>query len=180
MLGQIVTDAQLAATRPEQNGGAAIAFTNTGGIRTSLARSADGVVTYADLFAVQPFGNVLVTLTLTGAQIKTLLEQQWLNQPKPRVLQVSDGFSYTWDDRRPPGDFVAAEGIALHGRPIDPAAPYRVTVNEFLAEGGDGFAVLKQAGKPRVGPSDVAALEAFFKRNSPLGPRPLDRIRKAN
>ena len=130
------------------------------------------MVTYADLFAVQPFGNVLVTLTLTGAQIKTLLEQQWLNQPKPRVLQVSDGFSYTWDDRRPPGDFVAAEGITLHGRPIDPAAPYRVTVNGFLAEGGDGFAVLKQAGEPRVGPSDVAALEAFFKRNSPLGPAP--------
>ena len=180
VLGQIVTDAQLAATRPEQGGGAVIAFTNTGGIRTSLARSADGVVTYADLFAVQPFGNVLVTLTLTGAQIKTLLEQQWLNQPKPRVLQVSDGFSYTWDDRRPPGDFVAADGITLHGRTIDPAAPYRVTVNEFLAEGGDGFAVLKQAGEPRVGPSDVAALEAFFKKNSPLGPRPLDRIRKAN
>ena len=64
----------------------------------------------------------LVTLTLTGAQIKTLLEQQWLNQPKPRVLQVSSGFSYTWDDRRPRGDFVAAEGITLHGRPLDPAS----------------------------------------------------------
>ena len=78
-----------------------IAFTNPGGIRTSLQRNADGAVTFADIFAVQPFGNSLVTLTLTGAQIKTLLEQQWLNQPKPRILQVSNGFSYTWDDRRP-------------------------------------------------------------------------------
>src|SRR5256885_3880085 len=138
MLGQIITDAQLAATQLEQDGGPVIAFTNPGGIRTSLPRSADGVVTFAEIFAVQPFGNSLVTLTLTGAQIKSLLEQQWLNQPKPRVLQVSKGFSYTWDDRRPHGDFVAADGIMLQGRPIDPSATYRVTVNSFLADGGDG------------------------------------------
>ena len=65
-----------------------------------------------------------MTLTLTGAQIKTLLEQQWLDQPRPRVLQVSKGFSYTWDDRSPQrGDFVPAESITLDGRPIEPAAP---------------------------------------------------------
>ena len=75
---------------------------------------------------------------------------------------------------------MAAEGITLHGRTIDPAAHYRVTVNGFLADGGDGFAVLTQGGEPRVGPLEVAALEAFFKANSPLGPRPLDRIHKAN
>jgi 5'-nucleotidase len=179
VLGQIIADAQLAATRSEQDGGAVIAFTNPGGIRTSLPRSADGVVAFADIFAVQPFGNSLVTLTLTGAQIKTLLEQQWLNQPKPRVLQVSKGFSYTWDDRRPRGDFVAAKGITLQGRTIDPAARYRVTVNAFLADGGDLFAVLKEGTEPRVGPSEVAALEAYFKANSPLAPGSLDRIRRA-
>jgi 5'-nucleotidase len=179
VLGQIITDAQLAATRSEQDGGAVIAFTNTGGIRTNLPKSADGVVSFADIFAVQPFGNSLVTLTLTGAQIKTLLEQQWLNQPKPRILQVSRGFSYTWDDRRQRGDFVAAEGITLQGRPIDPAATYRVTVNGFLADGGDGFAVLKEAAGPRVGPGEVAALEAYMKANSPVSPGTLDRIRKA-
>ena len=77
-LGQVIADAQLAATSAPDKGGAVIAFTNPGGIRTGLKRSEDGTVTYADLFAAQPFGNNLVTLTLTGAQIKTLLEQQWL------------------------------------------------------------------------------------------------------
>ena len=91
VLGQVIADAQLAATRAQEDGGAAIAFTNPGGIRAGLQKSADGVVTYADLFAAQPFGNNLVTLTLTGKQIKTLLEQQWLDQPKPRILQVSEG-----------------------------------------------------------------------------------------
>ena len=122
-LGQVITDAQLAATRAPQDGGAVIAFTNTGGIRTSLPKNGEGVVSFADIFAVQPFGNALVTLTVTGAQIKTLLEQQWLNQPKPRILQVSKGFSYTWDDRRAEGDFVASETIMLNGQPDRPGSP---------------------------------------------------------
>src|SRR4029078_7753042 len=157
-----------AATRSEQDGGAVIAFTNPGGIRTSLQRNADGAVTFADVFAVQRFGNSLLTLTLTGAQIKTLLEQQWLDQPKPRILQVSSGFSYTWDDRRPRGDFVAADGITLGGRPIDPAATYRVTVNSFLADGGDGFTVLRD-GTARVGGGfDLDAFNASLTANSPV------------
>lgn len=179
VLGQIIADAQLAATRAEQDGGAVIAFTNPGGIRTGIAKSADGTVTFADLFAAQPFGNTLVTLTLTGAQIKTLLEQQWLNQVKPRVLQVSRGFAYTWDDRRGPGDFVPAESITLDGKAVDPAGPYRVTVNAFLAEGGDGFSVLKAAADVREGRSEVLAVEAYFKANSPVAPGTLDRIRRA-
>ena len=178
-LGQVIADAQLAATRAHEDGGAAIAFTNPGGIRAGLQKSADGVVTYADLFAAQPFGNNLVTLTLTGKQIKTLLEQQWLDQPRPRILQVSKGFSYVWDDRRSRGDFVAAETIALNGRTIEPAAKYRVTVNAFLADGGDSFFVFKDGGEPRSGPFEMQALEAFFKANSPIGPGPLDRIRRA-
>ena len=75
---------------------------------------------------------------------------------------------------------MAAEGITLHGRPLDPAGRYRVTVNGFLADGGDGFAVLKEAVDPRTGPSEIAALEAFIKANSPLAPGTLDRIRRAN
>jgi 5'-nucleotidase len=179
VLGQVIADAQLAATRAQEDGGAAIAFTNPGGIRAGLQKSADGVVTYADLFAAQPFGNNLVTLTLTGKQIKTLLELQWLDQPKPRILQVSKGFSYVWDDRRSRGDFVPAETIALDGRTIEPAAKYRVTVNAFLADGGDGFFVFTEGGEPRSGPFEMQALEAYFKANSPLGPGPLDRIRRA-
>jgi 5'-nucleotidase len=179
VLGEIITDAQLAATRSERDGGAVIAFTNPGGIRTLLPKTGDGTVTYADLFAVQPFGNTLVTLTLTGAQIKALLEQQWLNQAKPRILQVSEGFSYTWDDKRSHGDFVAADAITLEGRPLDAAARYRVTVNSFLADGGDGFSVLKDGGEPRIGPFEVPALEAYFKANSPLSPRTPDRIHRS-
>ncbi len=178
-LGQVIADAQLAATSAPDKGGAVIAFTNPGGIRTGLKRSQDGTVTYADLFAAQPFGNNLVTLTLTGAQIKTLLEQQWLDQPKPRVLQVSKGFAYTWDDRRARGDFAPAAGITLEGRAIDPTAKYRVTVNAFLADGGDGFLVLKEADEPLAGPFEVPTLEAYFKAKSPIGPGALDRIRRA-
>jgi len=104
---------------------------------------------------------------------------QWLNQPKPRILQVSRGFSYTWDDKRPRGDFVAADGITLDGHPLDSAARYRVTVNSFLADGGDGFSVLKEGGEPHMGPFEVPALEAYFKANSPLSPRTPDRIHRS-
>ena len=96
-----------------------------------------------------------------------------------RILQVSRGFSYTWDDKRPRGDFVAADGITLDGHPLDSAARYRVTVNSFLADGGDGFSVLKEGGEPHMGPFEVPALEAYFKANSPLSPRTPDRIHRS-
>ncbi len=180
VLGDIIADAQLAATRAEKDGGAAIAFTNPGGIRTDLVRKAEGGITYADLFACQPFNNHLVTLTLTGAQIKQLLEQQWLNQPEPIILQVSAGFTYAWDAARPVGDRVPADGIMLNGRPIDPRAPYRVTVNSFLASGGDRFLVLAQGIERQTGGSDRDALADYFAANSPVAPRELGRIRRAN
>ena len=142
-LGDIIADAQLAATRAETSGGAVIAFTNPGGIRTDIPKNAEGAVSYADVFASQPFRNQLVTLTLTGTQIKDMLEQQWLDPKRPRILQVSRGFNYTWDGARPYGERVLADRMSLNGRPIDPAASYRVTVNNFLAVGGDGFAVLE-------------------------------------
>ncbi len=179
VLGDIIADAQLAATRSQEDGGAVIAFTNPGGIRASVPKTGDGTVTYAGLFLAQRFGNNLVTLTMTGAQIKTLLEQQWLNQPRPSILQVSKGFAYTWDDKRQPGDFVAADGITLDNRPIDPAARYRVTVNSFLADGGDGFSVLKEGADRHVGPFEVPALEQYFKANSPLSPHNPARIRRS-
>ena len=83
--------------RRATSGGAVIAFTNPGGIRADIARKEDGAVTYADMFASQPFRNQLVTLTLTGKQIKDMLEQQWTDPKRPRILQVSKGFSYAWD-----------------------------------------------------------------------------------
>ncbi|MDP3075988.1 bifunctional UDP-sugar hydrolase/5'-nucleotidase [Bradyrhizobium sp.] len=180
VLGNIIADAQLAATRAEVNGGAVIAFTNPGGVRSDMLKQEDGAVTYADVFASQPFRNQLVTLTLTGMQIKTMLEQQWLDPKRPRILHVSHGFSYSWDGARPIGDRVAADRISLHGARIEPATSYRVTVNNFLAGGGDGFTVFTEGTAPQVGVYDVDALYAYFRANSPIAPAPGNRIVRMN
>ena len=116
-LGRLIADAHLAATR---GSGAEVAFTNPGGIRASLhASGRDGTVTYADAYAAQPFGNSLVTMTLTGAQLKTLLEQQWsvVRPEHVRILQPSAGFTYRWDSRRPHGSRVS--DMRLNGRLVD-------------------------------------------------------------
>ena len=179
-LGDIVADAQLAATSADKNGGAVIAFTNPGGVRTDIPKKEQGGVTYADVFASQPFRNQLVTLTLTGMQIKNMLEQQWLDPKRPRVLQISKGFSYAWDNAKPYGDRIVADRMSLHGQRIDPATSYRVTVNNFLAVGGDGFTVLKEGSAQQFGAYDVDALYAYFQANSPLSPKQPDRIIRLN
>ncbi len=157
-----------------------IAFTNPGGIRADIAKKENGAVTYGDVFASQPFRNQLVTLTLTGMQIKNMLEQQWLDSKRPRILQVSKGFSYTWDGAKPYGERVAADRMSLNGNPIDPARHYRVTVNSFLSVGGDGFTVLKEGFEPQVGVYDVDALYAYFRASGPIAPTPADRIARMN
>ncbi|WJR81713.1 bifunctional metallophosphatase/5'-nucleotidase [Bradyrhizobium sp. NP1] len=177
-LGDVIADAQLAATSAADKGGAVIALTNPGGIRTDLLKKDDGAVSYADLFASQPFRNQLVTLTLTGAQIKDALEQQWLDPNRPRILQVSKGFSYAWDSSKPLGQRVIANRLALHGKRIDPQAAYRVTVNNYLAVGGDGFTVFTQGTSQLFGAYDVDALYAYFEANSPVAPGKTDRIAK--
>jgi 5'-nucleotidase len=179
-LGDIIADAQLAATSTEPNGAAVIAMTNPGGIRTDIAKKEDGAVSYADVFASQPFRNQLVTLTLTGTQIKNVLEQQWLDPKRPRILQVSKGFSYSWDGAKSYGDRVAADRMSLNGKPIDPAMSYRVTVNNYLAVGGDGFTVLKHGTTPQVGGYDADALYGYFQTNSPIAPTSADRIVRLN
>ena len=179
-LGDIIADAQLAATSAAANGGAVIAFTNPGGVRADITHKENGGVTYADLFASQPFRNQLVTITLTGKQIKDMLEQQWLDPKRPRILQVSRGFSYAWDGSKGDGERVLPERMSLHGQPVDLAANYRVTVNNFLFVGGDGFTVLTQGTAPQVGIYDVDALHSYFRANSPIGPAAADRIIRVN
>jgi 5'-nucleotidase len=179
-LGDIIADAQLAATQAAAKGGAVIAMTNPGGIRINVTKKDEGAVSYADLFASQPFRNQLVTLTLTGAQIKNVLEQQWRDPKLPRILQVSNGFSYSWDDARPYGDHVLADSLSLNGTRIDPAAGYRVTVNNYLSVGGDGFTVLKDGIAPLVGVYDIDALYGYFRANGPIGPAPGKRITRIN
>jgi 5'-nucleotidase len=137
-------------------------------------------VTFGEAFTVQPFGNNLVTLTLTGAQIDSLLEQQWQGQASPRILQVSEGFAYTWDAAAPGGERVDASPIMINGVVVDPAAVYRVTVNSFLADGGDGFSVLPQGTNRLGGPVDLDAMEDYFGANSPIDPGPQDRIARVN
>ena len=179
-LGDIIADAQLTATAAAATGGAVIAFTNPGGVRTDIAKKEDGAVSYADVFASQPFRNQLVTLTLSGMQIKDMLEQQWLDPKRPRILQVSKGFSYAWDGAKPYGERVVAERMSLNGARIEPATSYRVTVNNYLAVGGDGFTVLKQGVAAQFGIYDVDALYAYFQANSPLGPTAANRIARIN
>ena len=178
-LGQVIADAQLAATK---DAGAQLALMNPGGIRAPLQMPADGVVTYGDIFSVQPFYNNLVTMTLTGAQLVQVLEQQWAGQPlaSGRVMQVSKGFSYSWDAARPVGQRVVPGSLRLNGQPITATQKLRVTVNGFLAGGGDNFTLLKQGGEPRTGMMDVDALEAYLKANPTIVPGPLDRVTRLN
>lgn len=182
-MGLVIADAQLAATRA--SGGAVAAFMNPGGVRADLLSAqvsggeAVGEVTYGEAFAVQPFSNNLVTLTLTGAQLKTMLEQQWQlvgSAEKANVLQPSVGFSYTWDAARPLGERVDAASLRLNGAPVVATQRYRVTVNSFLAEGGDGFAVLKDGTERLGGMIDVDALSAYLAASSPLAPPATGRI----
>jgi 5'-nucleotidase len=177
-LGQVVADAQLAATA---EAGAQLALTNPGGLRTGLAGAADGSLRYEDLFAAQPFSNQLVTLTLTGAQLQQALEQQWLGQARPRVLQVSRGFGYAWDASQPVGRRVVPGSLRLNGRPIAPEQRLRVTVNDYLASGGDNFSVFRENGtEVQTGVMDVDALEQYFRHNDKVTPGVLDRIRRVN
>lgn len=180
VLGDIVADAQLAATRTEATGGAVIAFTNPGGVRSDIAMKGDGAVSYADVFSAQPFRNQLVTLTLSGAGIKAMLEQQWLDPKRPRILHPSRGFAYAWDNTAPFGSHVPADKMTLNGAPIDPSKSYRITVNNYLAVGGDGFVALKEGTSTQFGIYDVDALDAYFKANSPIAPVATDRIVRVN
>ena len=137
---------------------------------------ADVITTFTHEF-VEAFTGMFA-LFGSGEQIKKLLEQQWSTQPKPRILQVSQGFRYMWDASRPVGDRVPAQSLTLHGQPLDPRGQYRVTVNAFLAAGGDGFSVLTEGQERRVGMVDVDALARYIQAMNPLSPGPLDRIQR--
>ena len=189
-LGDVIADSQLAATTPPELGGAVAAFMNPGGIRADLLYAAsgaegDGNVTYEEAFTVQPFGNSLVTLTLTGAQIDTMLEQQFcgVNAALPKVLQPSVGFSYTWNAAAVGASDCATANaidpstITLNGAPVVATASYRVTVNSFLATGGDGFGVLNDGADRLGGAVDLDALEDHLTATpGGVAPGPRDRI----
>ncbi|MCU0764680.1 MAG: bifunctional metallophosphatase/5'-nucleotidase [Burkholderiaceae bacterium] len=176
--GRLIADAHLAATR---DAGAQIAFTNSGGIRSGLQpRPPDGTVTFGDVFTMQPFGNTLVTMTLTGSQLKALLESQWRRDgARPHLLQPSSTLTYDWLDGAPVGARIIEQSIRIDGRPWSSDATYRITVNSYLAAGGDRFHVLADGADRSGGPRDVQALVQYLAQHSaraPLAPDPAPRI----
>lgn len=179
VLGDVIADSQLAATREH---GAQIALMNPGGIRADLGygeQNEQGVpISWGEVFTAQPFGNNLVTMTLSGAQIHRLLESQWREGAESTLLQVSDGFSYAWDGRQPIGQRIDPDSIRLGGAKLDATRNYRVTVNNFLAGGGDGFELLGAGTDVDVAGSDLDAMLDWLASNSPIKARPQERIHR--
>lgn len=159
-LGNLIADATLYAGRPF---GAQIAFMNVGGIRATLETGPGNVVSKGQALAVLPFGNTLVVMNLTGAQIRALLEQQWVGDKVESrgLLQVSEGFSYKYDLRKPAGQRVLE--VTLDGVPLDDNASYRVAANNFIAEGGDAFPMFaKGTNRAETGVRDIDSLTSYL------------------
>ena len=166
-LGDLIADSYRAAIP-----GAVAAFTNPGGIRTDLGA---GPITWGALFAIQPFGNTVVGVTLTGAQLRGVLEQQWRGQATQRMLQLS-GIRYVWSESARVGQKV--KEVWVGAQPLDPAGRYLVAVNSFLAAGGDRFTALSEVADQVGGPLDMDAMVSHLQALAePIRPPPGDRIR---
>ncbi|AZI42509.1 bifunctional metallophosphatase/5'-nucleotidase [Deinococcus psychrotolerans] len=183
-LGDVIADAQVFATLAQ---GTQISLMNPGGIRQDLPDTgqikAGNAINFGDVYAVQPFGNTLVVIDMTGQQIKDVLEQQWMNENATAVklLQVSEGFSYKYTDSAPAGSKINIADIMFGGKPIDPAAKYRVAINSFLATGGDFFSVFTKGTNKVELPNlvDVDALNVYLKaKGSTLDGKVKGRITK--
>ncbi len=180
-MANLVADSILAATAAPEDGGAQISFMNVGGVRASLTvdqisgGEQPGEVTYAEAFAVTPFNNIIVSVDMTGAQIKAALEQQFVpTRGRPTLaLGVSEGFSYTWDATQPQGSRVS--DMQLNGSALVDGQTYRVSLYNFLADGGDSFTAFTQ-GTNRLGAGED--LEAFvtYLRDNPQLTAPGDRV----
>lgn len=177
-MGNLVADIYLWATSEYQNYGGAvpaqIALMNPGGLRDDLVFEGDGTVTYKDVAAVQPFGNTLVTLTLTGAQLEQVLEEQWRSGAAKLHLGISEGFSYEYVEDAPAGEHIVS--MSYLGQPIAPTDELVIVTNSFLAAGGDGFATLADgAGTADTGLIDLSATVDYFEAMQIVDPAPLGR-----
>ncbi len=177
-LGEVVADSELEATRAQ---GAVAALINPGGVRADLlsaqisAGEKPGEVTYGEAYNVLPFGNHLVTLTLSGTQLYALLAEQW-GRKGVRMLQVSGGLSYAWDDSRPvEAGKIVPGSLKIDGKPVQPDASYRITVVDFLASGGDGYTTLTEGTQSVRSGLDIEAFTAYLQRHSPIA-APADRV----
>jgi 5'-nucleotidase len=182
--GNLVADAQLWSTSAN---GAQIAFMNPGGVRSDLTYAdsggeGDGVVTFGEAFTFQPFGNTLLTFAMTGAQIVDVLEEQCQPAGSSRPflhLGVSQGVTYDLAKTIVAGTCtsVSVTNVKLNGVALDPTASYQVTVNNFLADGGDNFGTFATVTGPRIdGGNDLQALINYLGTFSPVSPPPTDRV----
>ncbi|TDD24595.1 bifunctional metallophosphatase/5'-nucleotidase [Nonomuraea diastatica] len=181
-LGNLIADAQLAATKT--GGNAQIALMNPGGVRASLSHASspagegDGVVTYGEAFTVQPFNNLMQVVTLTGAQLKTVLEQQFTggpnNQAFTKILQPSANFAYTYDNSAPWGSKVS--DMKIDGMPVTDTQTIRVAANNFLVGGGDAFLAFRDGTDLWSGPLDIDAFVDHLGKDNPIAPPATDRI----
>lgn len=171
-LGNLVADSMRASLSAAERGGADIGVVNPGGLRNELYYGEDGVITYAEANAVLPFVNNLWTVTLTGEQFRTMLEQQWQPAGASRSFQalgLSDNVAYTYNPDLAAGSRITS--VTIDGAPLDPAAEYRIGTISFLAQGGDNFTVFQQATDVRdSGLVDRDAWISYIGQNSPLSP----------
>ena len=188
-LGNLIADAQKADESIVTQGGQApvIAFMNPGGIRGDLSENANGDVTYGNAFTVQPFNNFVVSMDMTGDQIRALLNEQWngANEGGRKILQVS-GLTYTWDtslaDESGTDAIVGTPMVDHDGDPQTEMVPlvgtetYRVAANNFISDGGDSFSTFKSATNKLVGGLDIDSLREYLLQNSPVSPTDRDRI----
>jgi 5'-nucleotidase len=178
-LGRLIADAQKNdATLPPGGQTPQIAFMNPGGIRADLVPLANGDVTFGAAFTVQPFNNYVVAMTMTGQQIYDLLEQQWsgANASAVKILQVSEGFTYSYSASAPAGSKVVPDSVKLDGTPIVKTASYRVAANSFLSDGGDNFPAFAAATSKYFGGLDIDAFANYLTEHSPYTPIDTDRI----
>ena len=177
-LGDVIADAFLEAARNEPGGNADLAIWNPGGIRADLvAPPAAGPrpVTYAQIFSVVPFGNELIVKTVTGDVLVRMLEEQF-GADRRRIMQVSNGFTYSYNPSRPAGQRVDRASIRINGAPIDPTRKYRLATSNFLWDSGDGMNALLAGTEPVLVGVDYELLSEFFSRYSPVRPGPQNRI----
>jgi len=193
-LGDLIADAQV--NDPSVVTGAktpVVAFMNPGGIRADLTfaktvgpdpanplEATDGIVRYEEAFTVQPFNNFLVSMDINGADIWSLLQQQWTGSntvAKPKFLQVSKGLHYTYGDT---ATGRTLQSVAINGAAVanDASTSYRIVANNFLSDGGDNFTAFKNGSAKYFGGLDIDGFAKYLPTVSPYTPLPLDRITK--
>ena len=168
-LGNLVADSVLEITRAQ---GVQIAFMNSGGMRQDLDVGENFLATFGNVQIVLPFGNTIVAMDLTGAQLRELIEQQWIRQgaAAASVLQPSNGFGYKWNPTAAPGQRVVPGSMTLNGVALDDNKSYRVAANNFLAEGGDNFPAFKKGlNKQDTQIRDIDALVDFIVKRDKAG-----------